>query len=456
MHKPYRSHFDVVVVGTGASGTSVAQACARAGRRVAIVDERPYGGTCLLRGCDPKKVLVGAAEVIDWAERMHGSGISGAIEVDWSELMRFKRTFTDPVPLQRETSLRDDGIATYHGAARFVDSTAIEVAGERLEASGIVLATGARPAVLHLPGEERLITSTEFLDLPTLPKRIAFIGGGYIAFEFAHVAARAGAAPVILQRGPRVLGGFEPSLVDAIVDVSRRIGIDVRVNVDVRAVEAHNGGLRIRAASDGAEFGVDCDLAVHAAGRVADLDELALDVGGVERTKKGVAVNEFFQSRSNPSVYAVGDCADGGGLPLTPTASAEGEVAARNLIEGNRHTLDFSGLASIVYTIPSLGMTGLTQEQARGRGLRFTLREGDSTQWYSSRRVRAAASRYQILVEDGSGAILGAHVLGPHTEEVLNVFSLAIRAKIPAAVLEETLFGYPTGSSDIFDMLQGA
>ncbi len=451
---PAPLEFDLVVVGTGSSGRSVALACAGAGWRVAIVDERPYGGTCELRGCDPKKVLVGAAELIDWSERMQGSGIGGAIRIDWSELMRFKRSFTEPVPKERESEFRKLGITTYHGAAHFADATTIAVSDERLRARHVVLATGARPAPLNLPGENLLITSDEFLDLETLPKRTAFIGGGYIAFEFAHLAARAGSAPVILQRGPRVLGGFEPGLVDAVVGLSKSIGIDVRVGVAVGAIAEQAGGLRVVGTTGGREFSVDCELAVHAAGRVADLDDLALDAGEVERTKKGVAVNEFLQSRSNPAVYAVGDCADAGGLPLTPTAAAEGEIAARNLLDGNRHTLDFSGLASIVYTIPSLGMTGLTQERARELGLRFSLHEGDSTKWYSSRKVQARRSCYQILVEEGTERILGAHVLGPHTEELINVFALAIRAKIPSSTLENVLFGYPTGSSDIAYMVQ--
>jgi glutathione reductase (NADPH) len=446
--------FDLVVVGTGSSGTSAAEACAKGGLRVAIVDEVPYGGTCALRGCDPKKVLVGAAELIDWAQRMRGSGIAGAVDIDWAELMRFKHTFTDPVPHERESELHALDIASYHGAARFIDAATIAVGEQLLRARHIVVAVGAHPAALSLPGEDRLITSTDFLDLTALPKRIVFIGGGYIAFEFAHVSARAGARPIILQRGARVLVGFEPSLVDDVVEISKSIGIDVRVNVDVSAIEERAGGLRVTGTTGGEQFVVDCDLAVHAAGRVADLDHLALDAGGVERTTKGVAVNEFLQSRSNPAVYAVGDCADGGGLPLTPIAAAEGELVARNILEGNRHTMDFSGLASIVYTIPSLGTTGLTQDDARKRGLRFTLHQGDSTTWYSSRRVRARRSRYQILVEEGTGYVLGAHVLGPHTEELINAFSLAIRAKLTANTLEAALFAYPTASSDIAKMLQ--
>jgi len=448
--------YDLVVIGTGSSGNAVATTCARAGWRVAIVDELPYGGTCALRGCDPKKVLVGVAELVDWCERMRGSGVSGEARIDWSDLMRFKRTFTDPVSQQREESYRELGIEMQHGAARFVDPTTLSVADRRLEARRVVLAVGARPAALRIAGEEHLITSTEFLDLERLPRRVAFIGGGYIAFEFAHVAVRAGAAPVILQRGPRVLTGFDAGLVDELVGVSRDVGIDVRVGCDVRGVEKRASGFVVSGSAGGTEFALECDLVVHAAGRVADLDDLDLGAGNVQRTEKGVAVNEFLQCRSNAAVYAVGDCADGGGLPLTPTAAAEGEVAARNLLEGNRHSVDFAGLVSIVYTIPPLGTVGLTQPAAQERGLNCTVRAADSTEWYSSRRLRARRSAFRVIVEDGSGRILGAHVLGPHAEELLNVFSLAIRAQIPAAALEGALFGYPTASSDIADMLQGS
>jgi len=444
--------FDLVVIGTGSSGTSVASRCASAGWRVAIVDELPYGGTCALRGCDPKKVLVGAAELIDWAARMHGSGIAGDAHINWAELMAFKRTFTDPVSPQREAEFRNAGIATYHGTASFADPATIAVGADRLHAKHIVLAVGAHPAKLNLPGEEHLVDSTGFLDLDELPKRVAFIGGGYIAFEFAHLSARAGASPVIFQRGPRVLVGFEPRLVDELVEISLGVGIDIRVNADVAAVDKTDGGFHVTGSVNGQAFDLECDLVVHAAGRVADLEALALETGNVQRTKKGVAVNEFFQSPSNAAVYAVGDCADGGGLPLTPTAAAEGEVVGRNLLEGNRHTLDFSGLASICYAIPSIGSTGLTQDAARERGLHFRVHEADTTNWYSSRRLRARGSCYQLVVEDATGAILGAHVLGPHTEELINVFSLAIRAKIPVTTLTDVLFGYPTASSDIAEM----
>jgi glutathione reductase (NADPH) len=449
-----KAAFDLVVVGTGEAGASAAFLCRAAGWRVAIVDKRPFGGTCALRGCDPKKVLVGMAELVDWAERMQGSGIEGSVYIDWAALMRFKRSFTDPVPAQRENAFIEAGIETFHGIARFIDRTTIAVSDHVLESRYIVVAAGAKPARLHITGEEHLITSEDFLELETLPKRIAFVGGGYIALEFAHVAARAGAAPIVFQRGPRVLAGFEPELVTLLTEISTSAGIDVRVDAAVGAIEKVGDGLRVRGICGGVEFVEDCDLVVHAAGRVADVDDLALDVGGVERTSKGVAVNEFLQSTSNPSVYSAGDSADGGGLPLTPTAAAQGEALGCNLIDGNRHTVDYTGLASIVYTIPALGMTGLTQDQARQRNLHFSVRSGDSTQWYSSRRVRARGSAYRILVEDGSRAILGAHFLGPNVEELVNVFAIAIRLKVAADELSKVLFAYPTASSDVGSMLE--
>jgi glutathione reductase (NADPH) len=165
-------------------------------------------------------------------------------------------------------------------------------------------------------------------------------------------------------------------------------------------------------------------------------------------------VNEYLQSRTNALVYAAGDSADGGGLPLSPVAGAEGDLIARNLLDGNRYTIDFSGLASMVYSVPALGKAGLTEEQARSRGLRFTVHEGDSTEWYSSRRVRVRRAAYRVLVEDQTNHVLGAHILGPHAEEVVNVFSLAIQERIPATRLRSVLFAYPTGSSDIEYMVE--
>jgi glutathione reductase (NADPH) len=449
-----KQNVDLAVIGTGSAGANAAHGAREAGWSVVVIDERPFGGTCALRGCDPKKVLVGAAELVDWSRRMEGSGIHGEIRIAWPDLMQFKRSFTDRVPPDREAGFRAAGIATYHGTARFSDAMTLRVDDDTLEARNIVIATGARPAHLNVPGEELLLSSDDFLELSDLPERVLFVGGGYIAFEFAHIAARAGARPIIVQRGERVLTGFDPQLVADLVDVTRTIGVEVRLATEVTGIERTGSGFRVALRTDGERQMVDCDLAVHAAGRKPNLEKLHLGIANVRYSDAGVSVNEYLQSQSNPAVYAGGDCADAGGLPLTPVAGAEGDLIARNLLEGNRYTMDFSGLPSIVYTIPALGMAGLTESQARSRGLRFTVHKGDSTGWYSSRRVRARHSAYRILVENDTNLILGAHVLGPHAEELVNVFSLVIRERIPARHLERVLFAYPTASSDLVYMLE--
>src|SRR5487761_265308 len=171
---------DLLVLGTGSAAQSVAYPCREAGRSVAVIDSLPFGGTCELRGCDPKKVLVGVSELIDWSHRMQGKGASApAMSVNWSDLIRFKRTFTDPVPRENERSFEEAGISAFHGSAHVIDRTSVEVDGETLVGRNVVIATGARPATLGIPGEELLTTSTQFLELDKLPRRVAFVGGGY-------------------------------------------------------------------------------------------------------------------------------------------------------------------------------------------------------------------------------------------------------------------------------------
>jgi len=253
---------------------------------------------------------------------MKGKGIRAEeLRIDWQELMRFKRSFTEPVPKNREEGFAEAGIAAFHGRARFVGLSSIQVDDDVLEARYVVIAAGQKPADLKIPGTEHLTTSEQFLELDELPKRILFIGGGYIAFEFAHVATRAGAQVTIVHRGPRPLPLFDPDLVDEIVTSSRELGVDVQIGSEVIGVEKRSGQLVVQASASGQKRTFEADMVVHAAGRVPEIDDMNLDTAGVEWGKKGVRVNEFLQSVSNPAVYAAGDAAASGGPPLTPVAS---------------------------------------------------------------------------------------------------------------------------------------
>jgi glutathione reductase (NADPH) len=445
--------FDVVVIGTGAAASAVATRCRSAGWQVAIIDSRPFGGTCALRGCDPKKVLVGAAEAVDWVRRMKGKGIKpDAIRIDWRELMRFKRSFTEPVPQNQEEGFAKAGIVTCHGCARFVGPSSVQVDDEVLEGRYVVIAAGQKPADLKIPGMEHLTTSEQFLELDELPKRILFIGGGYIAFEFAHVAVRAGAQVTIAHRGPRPLPRFDPDLVDQLVKSSRELGVDVLLGTEVMGIEKSSGQLAVQASGSGQRT-FEADMVVHAAGRVPEIDDMNLDAAGVAWDGQGVKVNEFLQSVSNPAVYAAGDAAASGGTRLTPVASYDGIIVAANLLKGNSQKPNFLGVPTVVFAIPPLAAVGLSESEARKQGLKFQIKKQMTSNWYSSRWIAEKYSGFKVLVEEGTDRIVGAHLLGSKAEEVINLFGLAMRSGMHATDLKHMVYAYPTRGSDVPYML---
>jgi glutathione reductase (NADPH) len=385
---------------------------------------------------------------------MKGKGIQAEeLQIDWQELMRFKRSFTEPVPENREEGFAKAGIAAFHGRARFVGLSTVQVNDDVLEARYVVIAAGQKPADLKIPGTEHLTTSERFLELDELPKRILFIGGGYIAFEFAHVAVRAGAEVTIVHRGPRPLPLFDLDLVDEIVKSSRELGVDVQVGTEAIGVEKRAGQLVVQASVSGQTRTFEADMVVHAAGRVPEIDDMNLDTAGVEWDKKGVKVNEFLQSVSNPAVYAAGDAAASGGLPLTPVASYEGIIVAANLLKENHKKPSYLGVPTVVFTIPPLASVGLSETEAREQGLKFQVTKEMTSDWYSSRRVAEKYSGFKVLVEEVTDRILGAHLLGSQAEEVINLFGVAMRSGMRAADLKHMLFAYPSHGSDVPYML---
>ena len=445
-------HYDLVVVGTGVT-SAVATRCREAGWSVAVIDSRPFGGTCALRGCVPKKILVSAAEAVHGARDMAGKGVpAGSLTIDWPELIRFKRSLVDPTSARTEQTWAKMGVEQFHGRARFVGPTTLAVGDDRLTGRRVLIAAGAIPAPLKFPGAERLTTSEQFLNLDRLPSRVVFVGGGYVAFEFAHVAAHAGARVTVVHRGARPLEAFDPDLVALLVKRSRELGIALEVGAEVAAIDAAPDGLVVRARQAGVERRFETDMAVHSAGRVPELDDLDLAAAGVQREKRGVSVNEFLQSVTNPAVYAGGDAA-ASGPPLTPKASHDAEVLTTNLLEGNRRRVNYEGIASAVFSLPPLASAGLTEEAARARNLRFRTTWQDTSGWFNTRRVGETTSGFKVLVAEDTDRVLGAHLLGPHADEVINIFAVAIRLGIPAAELKDVLFAYPTYGSDVRFML---
>ena len=418
------------------------------------MDSRPFGGTCALRGCDPKKVIVGAAEAIDWIRRMKGRGIQATdLQIDWPELMRFKRSFTEPVTKRREDDFAKAGIAAFHGRARFAGPTTVHVREETLEGRYDVIAAGEAPADLGIPGAEHLMTSDQFLESNELPRKLLFIGGGYTAFEFAHVAALAGSQVTVLHRGPRPLAHFDPDLVDQLVERTRELGIDLHLQIEATRIEKNSAQLIVQALASGETRTFQTDMVVHSAGRVPEISDLNLDAAGIEWEKRGVRVNDFLQSVSIPAVYAAGDAAASGGLPLAPVASYEGLVVAANLLKGNHQRPNYLGIPSVVFTVPPLAAVGLSECGAREQNLKFRVKMEMTSTWYSSRRVAETYSGYKVLVEENTDRILGAHILGSEAGEVINLFALAIRSGMRATDLKHMLFAYPTSGSNMTRML---
>ncbi len=444
--------FDLIIIGTGTAAMVAAMRVRDAGWSVAVIDEKPFGGTCALRGCDPKKMLVAGAEVIDAPRRMSGRGVEGEVRIDWPDLIRFKRSFTDPVPEKHEHRYREKGIDTFHGAAEFTAPNSIRVGRAELHGRHILIAAGAKPIRLGIPGEEHLVDNEAFLAMESLPRRIVLVGGGYIAAEFSHIAARAGAQVTVVQRGPRMLRQFEPELVEWLMDAFNAAGIDVRTKTTVTAIEQDGAGFTVRGESDGEQVAIPADLVVHAAGRAPALERLNIAAANIEGEGNHLHLNEYLQSVSNPAVYAAGDAAQIG-PPLTPVSSHDAKVVAANLLKGNHAKPDYRGVPSVAFTIPPIAAVGMGEEEARASFLRYKVKSERASNWYTARRVAEPVYGYKTIVEEDTGRILGAHLVGPHADEVINLFGLAIRHGVTADDIKSTMFAYPTGASDIGYML---
>ena len=449
MSKPY----DLIVIGSGTAAQVAVARVRERGWRVAVIDHRPFGGTCALRGCDPKKMLVSGEEALDAARRMHCQGISGALHIDWSALIAFKRSFTDPIPAKQAKHYSDLGVDTFHGLARFTATDRIEVEGRELVGRHILIATGASPVPLGIPGEALVSTSDDFLEMESLPRRIALIGGGYIAAEFSHLAARAGSQVTILQRGARLLPQFDGDVVGWLMPSFDALGITVHTGVTADRVVRTKEGLTVHATSQkGGQIDVTADLVIHAAGRVPELATLDLQAGEVAVDQGRLKLTHGLQSVSNRRVYAAGDAASSG-PPLTPVSSHDARVVTANMLGDAGARPDYRGVPSVAFTVPPIAAVGLSEAEAHATERRFRVNAASVPKWFTARRLNEAVYGYKLLIEKDSGLLLGAHLVGPSADEVINLFALAIRNGLTAEAIRDTMFAYPTAASDIGYML---
>lgn len=442
--------YDLVVIGTGDAGKIVAVAAAKAGWSVAIIEKKRVGGTCALWGCVPKKVLLTGAELADFNRRMARAGLTaGSRVMSWSSLMRFKHRLTGTYSENDESHLRALGIHIYMGRASFIGPSVVKTADVMLEGRYLHIAAGARPTKLDIDGEEHLTTSDQFLYLERLPRRILFVGGGFISFELAHIAARCGSVAVILNRSGRILRRLDLDLTARLVEASEKVGIRVMLNETPMRIIKNRRGFAVITRKGKEEKEYSADMVVHGAGRVPDIGDLDLDKAGIESTLDGIKVNAFMQSISNGRVYAAGDAA-AGGVPLTPIAMREGGIVADNLVRGmTRERPDYSCVPRVLFSLPKLAAVGLQEAEAPlpAEDLHVTFQE--TSGWLHNERVQEKFAASKVIVEKGTGKILGAHILDEHADDLINVFALAMQHGLTAKNLKEVLYAYPSATSSI-------
>lgn len=455
---------DVLVIGTGTAGETAATLLRAADLSVAIADAREFGGTCALRGCQPKKYLIVPSHAALEGRGLTARGFAEAPRLDWEAMQRARREFTDAVPADTEAGLRAQGTAIFHGTCRFLDAETVRCGDATIRARRILVATGARPRSLPVPGGDMTGTSDDFLDLERLPESIVFVGGGYISMEFATVAAAAGAQVTVLQRGERIMERFDADLVATLQDGCAARSIRVFTRAHTEAIErSPDGALRVRLAAgardhDGQHLPepltLESEVVISALGRAPDTDDLDLAAAGVSHGPRGIETDACMRT-TTPTVYAAGDCV--ASIQLSPVSDAEARTAARAIIAdltGAEDTapLDLTTLPTVVFTYPQLAQFGLGENEARERG-GVRINVGSGAGWPNYRRLDERHVAYKVMIDQASDRILGAHILAPHAGELVNLLALAARQGVTAREFREFPWAYPTYTADLKYML---
>ncbi|MCK0165718.1 glutathione-disulfide reductase [Marinobacter sp. S6332] len=442
--------YDLIVIGAGSGGVRLARMSAGRGARVAVVESRYLGGTCVNVGCVPKKLFVYGAHVRDELEDAAGYGWNlpmDNVSFDWPTLVANKNTEIERLNGIYGRLLESAGVTIIEGTASIKDPNTIVVGDKEYTTEHITIATGSWPVVPDIPGKECILTSNEMFYLPQLPKQAVVWGGGYIAVEFAGILAGLGVETTLLYRGDLFLRGFDEDVRRFTEQEMRKKGVRLEFGVTIESVEPENSHYRVKLSNgDTMETG----LVMAATGRRALVDGLGLTELGIELNASGhVVVDDYFQT-SVPSVTALGDVI---GTPqLTPVALAQAMVLSRRMFGDGEGEMDYSAIPTAVFCQPNIGTVGLTEEEAReaGHTLRIYRSEFRPMKYVLSGRDERCLMK--LVVDDATDKVLGAHMVGPDAGEITQGLAVAIKAGATKAQFDSTMGIHPTSAEEFVTM----
>jgi glutathione reductase (NADPH) len=440
--------FDLFVIGGGSGGVRAARMAAQTGARVAIAEEYRFGGTCVIRGCVPKKLMVYASAFSDSFRDARGFGWTvGETTFDWPTLIAAKDKEIARLEGLYAENVAAAGAEVFAMRATVSDPHTVALAdGRRKTAAHILIATGGRPVRPPIPGADLAITSDEVFDLPALPRRVAIVGAGYIACEFACIFSGLGAQVTQLYRRDLILRGFDDEVRRHVSDAMIARGIDIRYEADPAKIEKTNDGLRVTM-QDGATL--DVDAVLLATGREPSTEGLGLEAAGVRLTEGGAVAVDAYSQSSVPSIYAVGDVTDR--LALTPVAIREGAAFVETVFRGNPTRPDHDDVATAVFTQPEIGTVGLTEEQARAQGdvevyraafrpMQTILAGGDDKMLM------------KLLVAKDTRRVLGVHIVGHAAGEMIQLAGVAVKMGATKEDFDRTVAVHPTAAEELVTM----